>query len=77
MNPTIGSRMQQACDSMAEKPGEVVQNHKVGTRARGGNFETEAKVATPSREWTPGTMSMDGWIYESHERWSMNSTGTQ
>lgn len=32
MNPTIGSRMQQACESMAEKPGAVVQNHKVGTR---------------------------------------------
>jgi hypothetical protein len=42
-----------------------------------GILEPEAKVATPLWEWTPGTMSMDGWIYESHERWSMNSTGTQ
>jgi hypothetical protein len=44
--------------------------------ARMGILEPEAKVATPLWEWTPGTMSMDGWIYESHERWSMNSTGT-
>jgi len=45
-NPRIGSGMQQARESTAAKPGEVVRNHEVGTRcarrdprtrSRGGN----------------------------------------
>lgn len=96
MNPTIGSRMQQACESLAEKPGEVVRNHKVGTRcsrrdprarSEGGNVnagvdaredvdggEDERGFAPMSRQRCRGGQQDPD---ESHERWSMNSTGTQ
>jgi hypothetical protein len=75
MNPRIGSGMQQARNSRthrktrtaarvtertAAETGEVVRNHGVGTRARRGIVETEAEVATPKREWTPGSTSMEG-----------------
>jgi hypothetical protein len=50
-NLRIGSRVQQTCESTAEKPGEVVRNHTVGTgrtarnrRARSEGGDTFAGV---------------------------------
>jgi len=44
----------------AEETGEVVRNHEVGTRCSGRSLEPEVAVATSSREWTPGSESMEG-----------------
>ena len=45
---------------MAEKTGEVVRNHGVGTWSWSGRSGSEETVATPAREWTPESMSMEG-----------------
>jgi hypothetical protein len=46
---------------MAAQTGEVVRNHGVGTWFGSGRSGPEASVATPKREWTPESMSMEGW----------------
>jgi hypothetical protein len=44
----------------AEKTGEVVRNHGVGTWSGSGRPEPEETMATSNREWTPESRSMEG-----------------
>jgi len=51
--------MQQACESVAEQPGEVVRNDEVGREEEVQHLPSEA-VATPWKAHTQRMMSMEG-----------------